>query len=186
MVALLFGGCQGQAGRDGQGPQTGSEVGETRGELTVGEDPAGPEAMVSGDPAADPLTGLDPRSRAALQQSQVTPLLLPEGHNASSTVTSGRGFFAVSGRDGEISLYLHATDVVHHAGDGMEFREREHEVRGQPALMLVNEGIRSLTWEEGRTSYVLEVECHRPFEDGRCTEGAFLLELAQQLVEVSR
>lgn len=132
------------------------------------------------------LEELDDASRRAVLQSPVPVLLLPSEWSARSTVMSGRGYYAVSARDGELTLSLHATDVVHSRGDGIEARERAHSVRGRPALVLVNDGIRSVTWEEGTTSYVLEVECFRALEDPRCTEEAFVLELAEQLVEVER
>ncbi len=166
LAALFFMACQPRAD---EAPEA------ARAELTDGE-----------EPATDPLAGLDARSRRALANAPVAALLLPEGWNERSTVTSGRGFYAVSARDGEISVYLHATDVVHHGGDGREAPAPEHEVRGVPARILVNEGIRSVTWERGGTSYVLEVECFRPFEDERCTEDAFLCDLAERLVEVPR
>jgi len=144
-----------------------------------------PEAPTE-TPAVDPLAGLDDRSRAAVADAPVKVLLFGGEWNDRSTVMSARGYYAIHARQGDITLSLHATDIVHHAGDGVEVPEPEHEVRGQPALILVNEGIRSVTWQEDGASYVVEVECYQPFEDERCTESAFVLEVAQQLVEVSR
>jgi hypothetical protein len=146
-----------------------------------GEAPGAQQAL-SGDPALEELDGA---SRQAALSSPVPVLLLPEGWR--STVMSGRGFYAVSARDGELAVSIHASDVVHHAGDGMQAPEpREHTVRGRPARVLVNDGIRSVTWDEGRTSYVVEVECYRALEDPRCTEAAFVVALAESLVEVGR
>jgi len=147
-------------------------------------DAPGTQQALSGAPALDEL---DDASRQAVLSSPVPVLLLPEGWGPRSTVTSGRGFYAVSARDGELAVSIHASDVVHHAGDGMQAPEpREHTVRGRPARVLVNDGIRSVTWDEGRTSYVVEVECYRTLEDPRCTEAAFVVALAESLVEVAR
>jgi hypothetical protein len=128
------------------------------------------------------LDDLAPSSRAAAMASPVPVLLFAGEWSARSIVTSGAGFYAISAREGELTLSLHATNVVHHPGDGSHAR-REHEVRGQPALVLVNEGIRSVTWSEGAVSYAVEVECARPFEDPRCTEDLFVLGIANALVE---
>lgn len=176
IAALLLAACR---GADGAPPGRPEPAGEQQEALVAAPRPAG-------GPTADPLAGLDARSLAALHDAPVEALLLPPGWNDRSTVTSGRGFYAVSARDGEISLYLHATDVVHDPGDGTHAPPRDHRVRGHGALVLVDEGIRSVTWEEGATSYVLEVECYRPFEDTRCTESGFVLDLAEHLVEVPR
>jgi hypothetical protein len=135
---------------------------------------------------SSPLDALDPPSRVAIDSSPIPVLLLPGEWNARSIVTSGRGFYAISARDGEVTIALHATDIVHHAGDGHADADRDQVVRDRPARVLVNEGIRSVTWEEGAVSYVVEVECFHPFEDPRCTEDTFVLELANGLVEAAR
>lgn len=134
----------------------------------------------------DAFALLDPASQKAVAESPVPVLLFPAEWSADSTVMAGRGFYAVSARRGEHTLSIHATDIVHAPGDGIEAPPREHQVRGKPALVMVNDGIRSVTWEEGRTGYVVEVECYRALEDPRCTEEDFVLELAERLVEVKR
>lgn len=147
-------------------------------------------------PAADPareavselgaLDPLDATSRDAVLSAPVPVLLLPDEWAPASRVMAGRGYYAVSAREGELSVSLHATDIAHAPADGMQVPAREHTVRGQPALVMVNDAIRSVTWEEGRTSYVLEVECYRALEDPRCTEDAYVLELAESLVPVTQ
>lgn len=146
--------------------------------------PAALEEPAAEEPAA--LAGLDDAARAAVLRSPVPVLLLPEEHAAASVVTAGPGYYAVSARAGELTLSIHATDVEHARGDGRQAPPRAHEVRGRPALVLVNDGIRSVTWEEGRTSYVVEVECFRALEDERCVEERFVLALAESLVALSR
>lgn len=175
--AVLLLACQ--QGTDPESPAPGT------GTLTAPEAPSGGLGP-SEPPAVDALAGLDDRSRAAVAESPVKVLLFGGERNERSTVMAARGYYAIHAREGEVTLSLHATDIVHHAGDGVEAPEPDDEVRGHPALILVNEGIRSVTWQEDGTSYVVEVECYRPFEDERCTESAFVLEVAQQLVEVSR
>lgn len=144
------------------------------------------EAPVDPAARADALAALDAASREAVRRSPVPVLLLPAEWSANSRVMADRGYYAVSARRSELSVAIHASDIVHAPGDGAEQSPRAHTVRGRPALVMVNDGIRSVTWEEGRTSYVVEVECYRALEDPRCTEEAFVLELAESLVAVPR
>ncbi len=131
------------------------------------------------------LTLLSPDSRGALEAAPVPMLLLPAEHAPSSIVTSGEHWAALSARSSDLTLSLHATDVAHPVvtdDERVQLPPPEASVRGEPARVTINEQIRSVTWNEGVVSYVLEVECAQPFEDRRCTEPDFALELAQRLV----
>ena len=98
-------------------------------------------------------------------------------------MTEGPRFRALSLRRGERTLSLHSSDLVHaEAPEGdLPSVEPTDVVRGRPAYATVNEGIRSVAWEEGGAYHALEVECFRPFEDPHCTEPEFILDLAERL-----
>ena len=102
-------------------------------------------------------------------------------------VTGGPRFHAVSLRRDELTLSIHASDVVHAPPEeGAEDSPPQYVVRGTDARLTVNEGIKSVAWSEGGAFYALEVECYRPFEDPRCTDDAFVLAQAESLVEVGQ
>lgn len=103
-------------------------------------------------------------------------------------VMGGPRFHAVSLRRDELTLSIHASDVVHAPPEegAEEGPPPQYIVRGAEARMTVNEGIKSVAWREGGAFYALEVECFRPFEDPRCTEDAFVLAQAESLVEMGR
>jgi hypothetical protein len=136
-------------------------------------------ACASPDPA--PRGAGAPLARPAIPELQFGD---PADARAA-TVTRGEHFYAVSLRRGEVTLSIHATDVVHPAPPGANVPPPPPDhIRGVPARILVNEGIRSITWDDAGVSYVLEVECYRPFEDQRCTEDAFIRATAESLVMV--
>jgi len=147
-----------------------------------------PEATAPDSSARLAMGALDARSRAAIEGAPVERMLLfPAAFSSDAVVTSGPHFFAVSARHEDLTLSLHATDVVHGAlPDDVHIPEAPFEVRGAPARESMNDGIRGVTWTEAGMTYDLEVECFEALTDPRCTEDAFLRDLAEQLVEVSR
>jgi hypothetical protein len=138
--------------------------------------------------AIDATGALDPASRAAIANAPVDRVLLfPAAFLSDAVVTSGPHFFAVSARHEDLTLSLHATDVVHGAlPDDVVIPEAPFAVRGAPARESMNDGIRGVTWTESGMTYDLEVECFEALTDARCTEDAFIRDLAEQLVEVSQ
>lgn len=148
----------------------------------------GSSADIAGQSAASSLGGLPQTSRDQLAQSPVPALLFPERFAAETVVTSGPRWFAASyHEDGEITLSIHATDVVHNRlgeREAQRIPPAVHEVRGEPARTTVNEGIRAITWNHEGVAYALEVECYEPFSDDRCTEPYWALDLADELVAV--
>lgn len=131
-------------------------------------------------------------SRDAVARSQIAPLFFGTAPDArGATITSGPHFYAVSlPRDGH-SLVLHGVDVVHAEAEAMPLDSAQAAsaapratVRGRPATMLVNEGIRSVAWEENGTHWSVEVECFRPFDDPRCTDDEYVLAEAAALVSL--
>lgn len=154
------------------------------------EPPTGRSEPLQRGEAIAPTDGLPPASRAALEAAPVPMLLLPAEHAAGSLVTSGEHWAALSYRDDALTISIHATDVSHPVvadDELLQLPPPESSVRGEPARVTMNEQIQSVTWSEGgpsgsAVSYVLEVECARPFDDTRCTESDFVLELAERLV----
>ncbi|MCS6800246.1 MAG: hypothetical protein NZ898_17280, partial [Myxococcota bacterium] len=151
------------------------------------------DAPRPGSGARAPLGGsafpaMSLRSQQVVREARVPFLLLPRPYAERAIATSGEHFSALSARLDDVSLSLHGTVLVHATAsphDAQRVRRRHH-VRGVPALVLVNEGIRSVTWHERGVDWTLEVECVRHETDPRCTQDAFLLELASRLEEAPR
>lgn len=139
-------------------------------------------------PAADRARALRdvmrPESREALDRAPV-PLLLPNdlGVAASALVTAGPSWVAASIPRGDHTLSVHATNAAMAPPVDNPPRHSSR-LRGLPATVTANEGIRVATWEEGGVAYQLEVECARPSDDVRCTDEAFIRQLAEGLVRV--
>lgn len=148
-----------------------------------------PGAPTTSTPLAQLAVGaLDQPSQAAIANAPVERVLLfPAAFLSDAVVTSGPHFFAVSARHEDLTLSLHATDVVHGALPAdVHIPDAPFQVRGADARESMNDGIRGMTWTEAGMTYDLEVECFEALTDTRCTEDAFLRDLAEQLVEVSR
>ena len=147
-------------------------------------------------PAQAPLTrpdralaAMSPDGRQVVQSAHVPFLLLPEPFASVAVATSGDHFSALSARVDELTVSLHGTDVTHDAAltlDEVQRARPSSTVRGVPARVLENEGIRSVAWNERGVDWALEVECYEPETDVRCTEDAFVLDLAGRLSEVPR
>jgi len=157
----------------------------------------------SGPPEADPPTAPVTQTRSpyqthsspgrdAVERAPIAPLFFGTAQSGEgSVVTAGPHFYAVSvHRDGH-SLALHGVDQVHAQvldEGATEVRGAPNgansTVRGRPATILVNEGIRSVAWEEDGAFWSVECECDRPFDDPRCTQDAYLLREADALVSL--
>lgn len=128
---------------------------------------------------------LTPEARAALAAAPVPMLMLPDHRARASTFLVGDRWASFHYRDAELTISLHATDLSHPVVADDEIAHLPpppDTVRGRPARVLLNEQIRSVAWEQGPVSYALDVECARPFDDTRCTEPEFVLELADALI----
>lgn len=124
-----------------------------------------------------------PESRAALDATAV-PLLLPNdlGVAATAVVTSGERWVAASIAQGDHTVAIHATrETMAPPQDPPVHRDR---LRGVPATVTANEGVRVATWMEGGVAYMVDVECSRPSEDARCVEEGFIRALVEGLVRV--
>lgn len=149
--------------------------------------PAGHAAPLA---RADVRQTLSDQSRDAVARSPVATLFFgtePDGRAA--VITAGPHFYAVSLRREGHTLALHGVDQVHaevedEDGEGAPPTSNAT-VRGTAALLLVNEGIRSVAWEEEGAYWALEVECERPFDDVRCTDDAYLFAEAEALASLA-
>jgi hypothetical protein len=124
-----------------------------------------------------------PASRAAVDATTV-PLLLPDDLSLAATavVTSGERWVAASIAQGDHTIAIHATrDTMAPPQAPPAHRSR---LRGVPATVSANEGVRVATWMEGGVAYMIDVECTRPAEDARCTQEGFVRALAERLVRV--
>ncbi len=132
--------------------------------------------------ASDALAALSQGSRDAVSRAPLPVLLFGDPATAAaSVVTAGPEWYAISARVGERTLSLH---VVRDASNGAAPLGHSERVRGAPAMVLFNEGVRSVTWSEAGATYALEVECYQPFEDRACTQSTYVLGLAESLVRV--
>jgi hypothetical protein len=132
--------------------------------------------------ASGALAALGPDARDAVRRSPLPVLLWSDPLAAAATVaTAGPRWYALSARVGERTLSLHAT-FERPSEDGAPPAGHSERARGRPAMVLFNEGIRSVTWSESGATYALEVECARPFDDPACAQSAFVLGLAESLV----
>lgn len=126
-------------------------------------------------------------SSEALRAVPFPVLLLPERFREGAVITSGTVWYAMSyDRPRDVNVAIHATNQVHMTLEDEELPPPNAEVRGVPAHTGVNEGIRSITWEDAEVAYVVEVECWNVFEDPRCTEPDFARQIAEDLVELPR
>jgi hypothetical protein len=133
--------------------------------------------------AADALSSLSEGSREAVSRSPLPVLLFGDAAMArASQVTAGPAWYAISSRVGERTYSLH---VVRDESSGAAPEGHTERVRGAPAMVLFNEGVRSVTWSERGATYALEVECYRPFEDAACAQSEHVKALAESLVIVA-
>lgn len=132
----------------------------------------------SGEP--EEPAGLRPRD---LSRHTDAPLLfLPSRYMARAILTAERPWYAASYQDEAITLYLSGTIAFVDAPDDLTQGETTPNAtaRGVGAWDTLNEGIRSLAWNEMGAAYTLEVECASML-DRRCTEDGFLRALAEEL-----
>jgi hypothetical protein len=129
------------------------------------------------------LTALPKAAAHAVRVSRVPVLIPPAGELLAAPVVVARddwtSFWA---RTPDITVSLMMTRLAHRYGKIPPMRG-PHKVRGLPAFVTENEGIRSATWLENGVSYTLDIECASPGAPA-CASEAWLLSLAQQLVYV--
>ena len=139
-------------------------------------------SAISSNAAFDALPA---EAQARVRGANVPVLLLPPRYASEAQAVAGPTFLSFHAPDGDTTVILEATNVVHHDLGG-EAAPSEHRVRGVAAQTSINEGIRYVTWSVPGAFYRLEVECHSmPLEDSRCARSGFVLDLAEELVQWS-
>jgi len=135
------------------------------------------------------LDRLPEEARASIERSTL-PVLVPRtgGLTERTQLAVKPAFYAASIRgEGEhagIHVSVSATKIMHRY-PGMPRAEKTERVRGdKPAWVLQNEGIWSVTWEEHGVTYVVELECARPYEDARCASAEHVVKIADELAFV--
>jgi hypothetical protein len=129
------------------------------------------------------LARLPNEAREAVRRSPV-PVLVPATGEllAAAKVMPETHFYAFWSRAGGVTVSMQATRVLHRHG-GIAAPPTPHRVRGQPAIVTENTGIRTATWIEDGVSYSIDVECAAA-GDTRCADTGFVIGLASGLAYV--
>jgi len=122
-----------------------------------------------------------PAQLAALVDAVPMPVLLPSDPDllASAKITKGEGWYGASMK----------ADGVHVALHGRSSAIRRPALRAELGSEGLGQGprvsrahmITSVSFERFGVSYILDVECARPSQDARCSDGAFALSLQKSL-----
>jgi len=124
-------------------------------------------------------TRLSETQRQAIQTSPV-PVLLPDSNPLLSTalISTGDYFYAASMDDEDVTVVVSgASRVVRIPGAPEPPAFGDHEL-----TLTRNEGIVELSFKSYGVYYDVTVECFQPFTDPRCTQDAYLLDLADGLM----
>lgn len=129
------------------------------------------------------LAALPASSQEVVSRSRL-PLLVPRDPALLSTaiVTAGPRWIALSASGEGFTVALHGTNQA-----PFEIAEEtppsapNDTVRGAPAVVSQNDGIRTATWDEAGMAWALDVECYDVEQDAHCADDAYLRSLAEQL-----
>ncbi len=128
--------------------------------------------------------GLPARALATIAQAPVPVLVPPDAALLThAQVVVEPAFYALSTRDAGVTVSLHATRMAYRHDDIATAHVAATPLRGGRGFVTVNENVRSASWVENGTSYVLDVECTNA-RDARCQDDAYLLGLVEHLVYV--
>lgn len=98
------------------------------------------------------------------------------------TLSVGREYYALAGRDQGVTLHTQGTRAATRHADIAPIAGTTS-LRGTKGLVTVNEGIRTAAWLENSVAYSVDVECSNA-GDPRCQDDTYLLEFVNQLVFV--
>lgn len=128
--------------------------------------------------AVDAL-GEPDRVRALVARSPV-PILAPTNVTLERPTFVVEGeYYALTGRVRGATIAIQGTRAAHRY-EGMEPMRGNRTLRGQRALVSVNEGIRTSSWLENGAAYSVDVECAAA-TDERCASDAFVVSVAEHL-----
>lgn len=130
-----------------------------------------------------PRVALLPADSREVVRTSRLPLLLPRDPAllSSAIVTSGPHFSALSVQLGGLSVSISGTDVRHDLAEEEPPLPAPHQVRGRPATFTVNDGIRSVSWDEANVAWIVDVECYDVEGDARCADDDYLTALTESL-----
>ncbi|PRQ07850.1 hypothetical protein [Enhygromyxa salina] len=119
--------------------------------------------------------------RDALDRVDAAPLpvLIPPDPLDDIVVVTGEHWYSFRGdRDG-ITIVVQGSGLAR-VFPGMRGATGEQLVRGRPAFVSVNEGIRHAAWIEHGVAYSVEIECADQ-QAPQCADSAAITQLAEQL-----
>lgn len=124
-------------------------------------------------------------ARAEILRAGVPVLVVNEARLlAGTTIATGPSWVEATIRDGACTIAIHATRLSRPlTGDPPS--DLSATVRGRPAFLTSRDGLVAASWVEDGVAYALDLTCADRF-DARCRTDAHLLDLAAQLVVVSR
>lgn len=145
-----------------------------------------PAASASNQAARLSLSTNGTRSAAeidALIARSPVPVLAPSDRQLQKpTLSVGREYFAIAGREDGVTVHTQGTrGAITHADIAPMTGTRE--LRGTKGFVTVNEGIRTATWIENAAAYSVDVECSQS-SDARCQDDTYLLGFVNHLVFV--
>lgn len=120
--------------------------------------------------------------RELLQRAPV-PVLAPGDRTLQRpTLSVGREFAALTGRDGDATLHVQGTRAMQRH-PSIQPLKGTHPIRGSMGFVSVNEAIRTASWIENEVAYAVDLECATA-DDRRCQDDRYLLDLVEHLVVV--
>ena len=134
-----------------------------------------PPSGASQSPDTQVLGWMSP-AMATQVRTAALPVLVPKDQNVlqrARLIVEPR-FYALSSKLEGATLSVHGTAVAHPAPAIPIQPKPASTVRGRPAFLSDNEGIKSITWTENGVSYVVDVECARA-DDQRCKSHEYVL-----------
>lgn len=131
------------------------------------------------------VAALPPAARDTLATSRIPTYVLPDAYAAITDVLVEEHWTQLVTTDetAEVSVALFTTDVWHDEGvaEIADLPPPADTVRGVPATYSTTEDGAEVTWIASDVPYLLQITC-LDVEDTRCTEPAFLFDLAEALV----
>jgi hypothetical protein len=125
-----------------------------------------------------------PKSAADGLSKASMPVLVPRDRAilANAQVVVEPAFYTLSSKADGATISFHGTKAAKR-DPAFDTLQEKYRVRGAPALLTDNEGIKSLTWFENGTSFALDVECARK-DDRRCSSTDYVISLANQMAYI--
>lgn len=112
----------------------------------------------------------------------VVPALLPANPAMlkAAKVTKGPHWYAVSMDDGEHSLYIQGSRTSVEL-EQVELDKQGDELTKRPYLITRTHQIVTIAFERFGAGYGIDIECHRPMDDERCTKDDYAHQLMKTL-----